>query len=146
MRRDLESGARPLLGTLKRWALEFKAQLLTLWFCRSHPDTPLLAKISAALVVAYAFSPIDLIPDFIPVIGYLDDLILIPLGIWLVLRLIPEHVIADSRQNAALWITAKKRVARNYLVAALIVLVWIALAYWAWIAFAGLPAGRAPVF
>jgi len=70
-----------MIDRLKRWAGELKAQLLTLWFCRSHPDTPLLAKISAALVVAYAFSPIDLIPDFIPVIGYLDDLIIVPAGI-----------------------------------------------------------------
>jgi uncharacterized membrane protein YkvA (DUF1232 family) len=135
-----------LIERLKRWAALLKSQVLTLWFCRSHPDTPLLAKICAALVVAYAFSPIDLIPDFIPVIGYLDDLILVPLGVWLVLRLIPEHVIADSRQKADRWIAEKKRMATNYLVAALIVLVWIALAYWAWTAFAGLPAGRAPAF
>jgi len=121
-------------------------EVSALYFVYHGPRTPWFARLLAMLVVSYALSPIDLIPDFIPVIGYLDDLILIPLGIWLVLRLIPEHVIADSRQNAALWITAKKRVARNYLVAALIVLVWIALAYWAWIAFAGLPAGRAPVF
>lgn len=131
---------------LKGWAGQLKAQLLTLWFCRSHSDTPLLAKAAAALVVAYAFSPIDLIPDFIPVIGYLDELIILPLGIWLVLRLIPQHVIADSRQKADLWIAGKKRVARNYLAAALIVAVWIALAYWAWTAFAGLPADRAPGF
>ena len=69
-----------MIERLKRWARELKAQLLTLWFCRSHPDTPLPAKIAAALVVAYAFSPIDLIPDFIPVIGYLDDLVIVPLG------------------------------------------------------------------
>ena len=135
-----------MIDRLKRWAGELKAQLLTLWFCRSHPGTPLLAKIVVALVVAYAFSPIDLIPDFIPVIGYLDDLILVPLGIWLALRLIPEHVIAASRHKADQWIAEKKRVARNYLVAALIVVVWIALAYWAWIAFTDLPAGLAPAF
>jgi len=121
-----------VLDTLKRWARLFRSQLLTLWFCHSHPDTPLLAKIVAAMVVAYAFSPIDLIPDFIPVIGQLDDLIIVPLGVWLVLRLIPEHVIAASRQKADLWIAEKKRVARNYVAAVLIILVWIALAYWAW--------------
>ena len=93
---------------------------------------PLLAKIFAALVVAYAFSPIDLIPDFIPVIGYLDDLILVPLGIYLVLRMVPEHVIAASRQKAELWIAEKNAKPKNYLAAALILLVWIALAYWAW--------------
>jgi len=112
-----------VLDTLKRWARLFRSQLLTLWFCRSHPDTPLLAKIVAAIVVAYAFSPIDLVPDFIPVIGQLDDLIIVPLGVWLVLRLIPEHVIAASRRKADLWIAEKKRTLRNYFAATLIILV-----------------------
>ena len=89
-----------MLNQLRLWARKLKAELLVLWFCRSHPDTPLAAKILAALVVAYAFSPIDLIPDFIPVLGYLDDVILVPLGIWLALRLIPAHVIAESRLKA----------------------------------------------
>jgi uncharacterized membrane protein YkvA (DUF1232 family) len=89
-----------VLAALKRWARELKAQLLTLWYCRSHPDTPLAAKLLAAVVVAYAFSPIDLIPDFIPVLGYIDDLILVPLGIYLVLRMLPEHVRAAARQQA----------------------------------------------
>ncbi|MGE5517797.1 MAG: YkvA family protein [Bacteroidota bacterium] len=65
------------------------------------PRTPWPAKLLAALVVAYALSPIDLIPDFIPVLGYLDDLIVVPLGIWLVLRLIPDDVMADARAKAA---------------------------------------------
>lgn len=65
------------------------------------PRTPWPAKVLSALVVAYALSPIDLIPDFIPVLGYLDDLILVPLGIWLVLRLIPDEVMADARRKAA---------------------------------------------
>ena len=85
---------------LRKWAHALKAELLVLWFCRSHPDTPLAAKLLVILVVAYAFSPIDLIPDFIPVLGYLDDVILVPLGIWLVFRLIPAHVIADCRLKA----------------------------------------------
>ena len=93
---------------------------------------PLLAKIIAVLVVAYAFSPIDLIPDFIPVLGQLDDLILVPLGIYLALRLTPEHVLAASRQKADQWVAEKKRKFRNYFAAALILLLWIVLAYWAW--------------
>ena len=131
---------------LKGWAGQLKAQLLTLWFCRSHPDTPLLAKIIAAMVVAYAFSPIDLIPDFIPILGQLDDLILVPLGIYLAMRLIPEHVLVQSRQKADVWVAEKKRALKNYFAAALILLIWAALAYWAWIAFADLPADRGPVF
>jgi uncharacterized membrane protein YkvA (DUF1232 family) len=89
-----------VLAALKRWARELKAQLWTLWYCRSHPEMPLSAKLLAGLVVAYAFSPIDLIPDFIPVLGQLDDLILVPLGIYLALRLIPAHVLAESRLKA----------------------------------------------
>ncbi|MFY9316524.1 MAG: DUF1232 domain-containing protein [Burkholderiales bacterium] len=107
-----------------------------LWFCRDHPDTPLAAKLLAALVVAYAFSPIDLIPDFVPVLGYLDDLILVPPGIYLTLRLIPDHVLADARQKADLWIARREQRPRNYLAAAAVVLIWLALAYWAWTAFA----------
>ena len=121
-----------MLNRLRSWARKLKAELLVLWFCRSHPDTPLAAKLLAALVVAYAFSPIDLIPDFIPVLGYLDDAILVPLGIWLVLKLIPAHVITDSRLKAEAWVAERKRSAANYLVAVLIVLAWIALAWWAW--------------
>ena len=121
-----------MIDKLRHWALELKAQLLTLWFCRSHPDTPMAAKLLAGLVVAYAFSPIDLIPDFIPVIGYLDDLILVPLGIYLALRLIPARVIAESREKADLWIARKENRPRNYVAAATILLVWLALAYWAW--------------
>src|SRR5258707_1350750 len=92
------------LEAVKRWARELKAQLLTLWFCRSHPDTPLRAKICAAIVIGYAFSPIDLIPDFIPVVGHLDDLLIVPLGIYLTLRLIPTLVVKESRVKADAWI------------------------------------------
>lgn len=124
-----------MIEKLKRWARELKAQLLTLWFSRSHPDTPLAAKLLAGLVVAYAFSPIDLIPDFIPVLGYLDDIILVPLGIYVALRLIPAHVVADSREKANAWLAVNGDKPRNYVAAALVVLVWAALAYWAWSAF-----------
>jgi len=123
------------LETFKRWARELKAQLLTLWFCRSHPDTPLAAKLCAAFVVAYAFSPIDLIPDFIPVLGYLDDLVIVPLGIYLTLRLIPEHVVVESRAKADAWIAQQKGKPKNYVAAVIIVLIWLALAAWAWMYF-----------
>jgi uncharacterized membrane protein YkvA (DUF1232 family) len=121
-----------VIEKLKRWARELKAQLVTLWFCRSHPDTPLIAKISAALVLAYAFSPIDLIPDFIPVLGYLDDLIIVPAGIYLTLRLIPEGVKAQSRLKAEAWMAQRQARPKNYFAAAIIVLVWLAIAYWAY--------------
>jgi uncharacterized membrane protein YkvA (DUF1232 family) len=117
-----------MLERLKRWAAELKTQLLTLWFCRRHPDTPWTAKALAIVVVAYAFSPIDLIPDFIPVLGYLDDLILVPIGIYLALRLIPPHVVEQAREQA---LRMPMR-PTNYWAAAAIVLIWLALAWWAW--------------
>ncbi len=89
-----------MIARLKRWAQALREQLLTLWYCRKHPDMPWRAKLLTGAVVAYAFSPIDLIPDFIPVIGYLDDLVLVPLGIHLALRMIPPHVLAEAREKA----------------------------------------------
>lgn len=121
-----------MFARIKRWARQLKAQLLVLWFCRSHPDTPLAAKLLAGFVVAYAFSPIDLIPDFIPVLGYLDDLILVPLGIYLVMRLLPEHVVADARLQADAWIASRKSRPRSYVAASAVVAVWALLGYLAW--------------
>lgn len=126
-----------MLKRLKDWARELKAQVVTLWFSRSHPDTPFAAKFMAGLVVAYAFSPIDLIPDFIPILGYLDDLIIVPLGIYLTLRLLPAHVIAESRAKADAWLAERRSEPRNYFAAVFIVLVWAAAAWWAWTAIAG---------
>jgi uncharacterized membrane protein YkvA (DUF1232 family) len=109
-----------------------KLQVVTLWFCRRHPDMPWTAKLLAALVVAYAFSPIDLIPDFIPVLGLVDDLILVPIGVYFTLRLIPPHVHTAARAEAQAWIASRASRPRSYWAAAAIVLVWIAAAYWVW--------------
>ena len=88
-------------GSLKRWAALLKGELLTVFYAARDPEAPWLARLVAIAVAAYALSPIDLIPDFIPVLGLLDDLILVPLGFWLVLRLMPPAVIARARQRAA---------------------------------------------
>jgi uncharacterized membrane protein YkvA (DUF1232 family) len=117
-----------VLDTLKRWARDLKAQVITLWFARRHPDMPLCAKIMAVLVVAYAFSPIDLIPDFIPVLGYLDDLVLLPLGIFATLKLVPPHVLQASRDEAERYLMTRKGRPPNYYVAAVIILIWLAAA------------------
>jgi len=90
------------------------------------------AKFLAGMVVAYAFSPIDLIPDFIPVPGYLDDLVIVPLGIHLTLRLLLAHVIADSRAKTDARLAENGSEPRNYFAAAVVVLVWAAVAWWAW--------------
>jgi uncharacterized membrane protein YkvA (DUF1232 family) len=87
----------------RRWkaaARRLKRESLTLYLAMRDSRTPWLARVVAALVVAYAFSPIDLIPDVVPVLGLLDDLLLLPLGIWLALRLIPPPVLAKARQTA----------------------------------------------
>lgn len=88
------------------------------------PRTPWPARAVAALVVAYALSPIDLIPDFIPVLGYLDDLVLVPLGIWLVLRMIPPEVMADARQAAR----AADRPGKSRWGLVIVVALWVAAA------------------
>lgn len=87
--------------SLQTWARQLKAQLLALYFAYQDPRTPWYARVFAIGVVAYAFSPIDLIPDMIPLLGYLDDLILLPVGIYLALRLIPAAVMATARLRAA---------------------------------------------
>jgi uncharacterized membrane protein YkvA (DUF1232 family) len=121
-----------LLARWRAWAQGLKAQLLTLWFARSHPDTPWYAKALAVLVAAYAFSPIDLIPDFIPVIGYLDDVIIVPLGIWLALRLIPRHVLDESRRKAEAWLATREKRPTSYVAATVFVLIWLAAIYGLW--------------
>jgi uncharacterized membrane protein YkvA (DUF1232 family) len=124
------------MGRLKTWARRLKTEVVALWFCTRHPRTPLYAKVLAITVVAYAFSPIDLIPDFIPVLGYLDDLIILPAGIWLVLKLVPADVMRDCREQAARWLEHEQPRPRSYVAAALIVLLifvfWLTVLWLAW--------------
>lgn len=89
-----------MLATFKATAQRIRRDSLTVYFAARDPRTPLLVRLLALAVAAYALSPIDLIPDFIPVLGYLDDLLLLPLGILLVIRLTPAEVIAVSREKA----------------------------------------------
>lgn len=117
-----------LIERSKQWAKKIKRDGVTLWFARKHPATPLLAKALAVFVVAYALSPIDLIPDFIPVLGYLDDVILLPILIWLTVRLIPEQVMTECRIQADNWLTNQGAKPRSYVGAVVIVVLWIAAA------------------
>lgn len=91
-----------ILERWKRLVHQLKAELYAVYLACKDPRVPWYARIFAACVVGYAFSPIDLIPDFIPVLSLLDDVVLIPLGIGLVVRLAPEQVIASARQKAEL--------------------------------------------
>ena len=86
-----------MIARLKQWARVLKREITLLWLAARDPRTPLAAKLLAACVAAYALSPIDLIPDFIPVLGLLDDLVLVPAGIWLALRLIPADLRRELR-------------------------------------------------
>jgi uncharacterized membrane protein YkvA (DUF1232 family) len=90
-----------MFDRIRIWARTLKRDAYAIYLAARNPDTPWYVKVLAAVVAAYAFSPIDLIPDFIPVLGYLDDLILVPLGIWLVVSLIPEQAMAGYRAKAS---------------------------------------------
>lgn len=109
------------LNALKAQARRLKQQALTVYFVARDPRTPLLVRALALLIAAYALSPIDLIPDFIPVLGYLDDLVLIPLGIALMIRLTPAEILDGARDQARL---ASDRPV-SYAAGAGIVLIWL---------------------
>ena len=118
-----------MAGYLENWkkrTAQLKTEVYALYLAYKDERTPLIARIFAAVVVAYAFSPIDLIPDFIPVLGYLDDLVLVPLGILIAVKLIPSQVLAESRIQAAEVIAQGKPV--NKVAAVVIVLLWLGLA------------------
>lgn len=119
-------------ATLAHWARGLKRDGITLWFVCRHPDTPLLVKAICWFVVAYALSPIDLIPDFIPVIGYLDDLILLPGLIWLAVRLTPPPVLAECRTRATEHLAQQGGKPRSLWGAILVCLVWLAIAWAVW--------------
>jgi uncharacterized membrane protein YkvA (DUF1232 family) len=111
---------------LKKWAGRLKTEVYALYLAYQDPRVPLYARVFAACVVGYAFSPIDLIPDPIPVLGYLDDLILIPLGVALAIRMIPEPVLAECREKARRASLEGRPV--NRVAAVAVVAVWLALA------------------
>jgi uncharacterized membrane protein YkvA (DUF1232 family) len=110
-----------MLGGLKRWARGLIRDVHAVYLAAGDPRVPWYAKILAAAVAGYALSPIDLIPDFIPVLGYVDDLIIVPLGLWLVVSLIPAEVMAEYRIKAK---QAGQR-PRSRLAAVAIVTIWI---------------------
>jgi uncharacterized membrane protein YkvA (DUF1232 family) len=124
---DREVVVRLNLGEWKQWAGRLKSETYALYLAYRDPRMPWYAKLFAALVVGYAFSPIDLIPDAIPVLGYLDDLILVPLGVALAVRMIPEDVLSESRQKAREMVERGERPVSRA-AAAVIVVLWLALA------------------
>ena len=121
-----------ILQRASDWARRIKRDSVTLWFACRDPNTPVLAKALCVFVVAYALSPIDLIPDFIPVLGYLDDVILLPGLIWLAVRLVPPAVLLDSRAKADAWMSEQGKKPRSYAGAVLVVVIWAAVLYFCW--------------
>lgn len=111
------------IETWKQRARELKIELYAIYLAYRDPRVPLPARIFAACVVGYAFSPIDLIPDFIPVLGYLDDLILVPLGITLAIKMIPPLVLAECRGQAREVMKEGKPINRT--AAAVIIAMWL---------------------
>ncbi|AXK40825.1 YkvA family protein [Crenobacter cavernae] len=126
-----------MLEDLKQCARSLKAETFALYLAARHPETSWYAKLLVAAIVAYAFSPIDLIPDFVPVLGYLDDLVLIPIGIAVAIRMVPPLVWAECREQAREAMFNGKPVSRA--AATVIILIWVALAalcaVWAYQAF-----------
>lgn len=116
---------------LRKWkeiVRKLKEDIYTLYLASRDPRIPFMAKVVLVITVAYAFSPIDLVPDFIPVLGYLDDLLLLPLGIWLTIKLMPPDVLDEYRQKAREQLKRPRKV--NYTMAAVIVIIWLLIGYW----------------
>jgi uncharacterized membrane protein YkvA (DUF1232 family) len=128
-----------VIAGLKERARQLKAEVVALYLAARHPLTPWYAKLALALIVAYALSPIDLIPDFIPVLGFVDEIILLPFAIALAVKMIPADVMAECRERASRRPPDVTRAGR--VGAAIVVLLWLALivaaAIWAYGAFAG---------
>ena len=117
---------------LSQWAHTIKRDAIAIYLAARNPRTPWYAKALALLVAGYALSPIDLIPDFVPVLGYMDDVILVPLGIAAVVTMIPADVMAESRTAAAA--ISERPVSRT--AAAVVVCLWVAsIALTAWLAY-----------
>ncbi len=110
-----------IIKRLKQRAKHLKSEVVALYFAYKDPRVPWYAKILIIIVVGYALSPIDLIPDFIPFFGYLDDLVLVPMGIAMVLKMIPGEVMEEAREKAST-LTMKLK---NWFAAAVIIAIWI---------------------
>jgi uncharacterized membrane protein YkvA (DUF1232 family) len=115
---------------IKSWKIKsekLEAEIYALYLAYKHPRTPWYPKILAAFILGYALSPIDLIPDFIPIVGYLDDLIIVPLGIALLIKIIPGDILEECRAKAQGDLL--KRRPRNWIAATIIVLIWLLAIY-----------------
>ncbi|RAM61253.1 membrane protein [Herbaspirillum rubrisubalbicans] len=121
---------RQFITRLHAAAKRLKRDIVTLMFIAKDSSAPWMPKLLAMVIAAYALSPIDLIPDFIPVLGYLDDLIIVPLGIWICLRLTPTSTVERNRRLAEAWLEEKNQKPRSYVGLGIILLIWSALLWY----------------
>ena len=121
-----------MLARLKDWAKTIKRDALALFLAARDSRTPWYAKVTAGLVAAYALSPIDLIPDFIPVVGYLDDLVIVPLGIWIVVKLVPVDLMREFRAEAVRMVAQPRSRAGAFIVIACWIVSAGLLLWWFW--------------
>jgi len=110
---------------LRTWARRVKRDGLTLWFAGKSTRTPWYAKALGGFVVAYALSPIDLIPDFIPILGYVDDVLLLPVLIWLTVKLLPADVLQDCRRQADEWMQKQGQKPRSRAGVVFVIAIWL---------------------
>ncbi|MBD8027312.1 DUF1232 domain-containing protein [Ureibacillus sp. Re31] len=118
-----------MFKNIKAWAKNLKKQIFILYFACKDQRVPWYAKTFTICIVAYAFSPIDFIPDFIPILGYLDDVILLPLGIFLALKMIPKNILLESEVQAEKWMNNDKP--KNWVAASIILFIWAFIVIWA---------------
>lgn len=111
----------------KTKANQLRSEVYALYLASKHPKTPWYAKAFAVLIIGYALSPIDLIPDFIPVVGYIDDLIIVPAGISLLIKMIPKEILEECREKARSQSVGKKR--SKWIAGAVIILIWLLVIY-----------------
>jgi len=115
---------------LKSWkakSKQFKTEIVALYLASKHPGTPWYAKALAVLIIGYALSPIDLIPDFIPVLGYLDDFIIVPAGIALLIKIIPGDILEECRAKAQSDVLNRK--SKNWVAGVIIIFIWLLAIY-----------------
>jgi len=122
-----------VIKKLKNWARLLKQDVLMLWFATKNPNTPWAPKAICIFIVAYALSPIDLIPDFIPILGFVDDLLLLPFLIWVAIRLIPNVIVQDSRMRADQWLIQNQSKPMSNLGLLIVAVIWLLMIWLAYL-------------
>lgn len=124
---------------IRSWASSIKCEGIALWFAVRDPRTPMLPKVLCAIVVAYALSPIDLIPDFIPILGFVDDALLLPGLMWLAIKAMPQNLLIEYRQKANDWMQNGGSLPKSFAGAVVIVLLWMGSLGLVWLWWTSLP-------